>query len=263
MRVDYHIHSSFSLDSETPAREIVEAAIEKQLCEICLTEHKDIDPYYKWTDYYRDEPFQREVKNLQRQFGKSIKIKKGVEMDFQAEMVEEFENFLQRFDFDFVISSVHALEHEFIGSDFFESRDPDKSHRDYLEEVLSLSRLKSFDVIGHLDYIKRHSWKFLNFEPLRYEKIFREIFSNLIKNKKGLEINTSGFKHVHGQPYPSFELVKIFREMGGEIVTIGSDAHRAQDVGKDIEKGVEVLKKAGFDGFYVFEKRKPLKILFR
>lgn len=90
-----------------------------------------------------------------------------------------------------------------------------------------------------------------------YEDIIKEIFATLIKNGKGIEINTSGLRQKIGKPLPDLYYVKMFREMGGEILTIGSDAHCTADLGKGINEGIEIAKQAGFDKVAFFKKRTP------
>jgi histidinol-phosphatase (PHP family) len=260
-KVDYHFHSAYSFDSEAPPVDMVEEALKKGLKEICFTEHKDLEPQYFVVDFYDDSRVTASIKALQREYAGRIRIKKGVELDFQTETIPDFEKFIDTYKFDYILASVHALEHEFVGPEFFHRKKPDEAFRLYFDEVLSLSTLKSFDILGHLDYVKRHSPVKLN--PEKYESVLRRILDNIISNGKGVELNTSGWRHAPGEPYPSPFILKLYREMGGEIVTIGSDAHNAGDMGRDIDRGLKLLEEIGFSGIYLFEDRKKEKIYFR
>jgi histidinol-phosphatase (PHP family) len=257
---DYHFHSLYSFDSETPPVEIVETALKKGLKEICFTEHKDLELQYFVVDFYDDSRVSASINALKREYGERIKIRKGVELDFQTETIPDFEKFVETYEFDFILASVHAIEHDFVGPEFFETREPDRAFELYFDEVLSLSRLTSFDVLGHMDYVKRHSPVKLN--PGKYKEIFRQILGNIIKNGKGIELNTSGWRHNPGEPYPSTYILKMYREMGGEIITVGSDAHKAEDIGRDFDKALKLLEETGFTGVYVFENRRMMKINF-
>jgi histidinol-phosphatase (PHP family) len=259
---DYHLHSSFSYDTKHPARVMVEAAIEKRLGEICFTEHKDLDPDFELTKFYKDEPYTREIDRLAGEFESKIFIRKGIEIDYTSRVTGEFEKFLSTNNFDFVLASVHALEGDFVGPKFFKNHDPKTAYRDYFQEVLALSRLTSFDVVGHLDYVKRFGSKKLPLDPQKHEPVLREILENLIKNGKGLELNTAGWRHELGEPYPSPYILRLYREMGGEIVTLGADAHRPADLAYSFDRGISLLSEIGFNGIYVFKARKPEKIFF-
>ncbi len=260
--MDYHIHSMFSEDSNTPTNEIVSSAINRGLSQICFTEHKDLDVFYKGTDYYKDRNYSIEIERLKDKYKGTIEIRKGVEVDFQEGTIPLFEDFLNKYSFDFVIASVHVLRHEFVDDNFFRKNDPDKSYKEYLEQVLSLSKRDSYDVAGHIDYAKRFGSEFLEFNPEKYRDMLIEILGNIIRNKKGIELNTGGWRHSHGESYPSEYILKLYRDMGGEIITIGSDAHIAGHVGFSIKRAIKLLEKIGFDGVYAFKNRMPQKILF-
>jgi len=260
--VDFHIHSMFSEDSNTPTDDVVSSAIERGLSQICFTEHKDLDVFYKGADYYNDGDYSAEIKKLKDKYRGTIEIRKGVEIDFQVGTIPLFEEFLKKYSFDFVLASVHVLSHEFVDDDFFRKNDPDKSYREYLEQVLALSKRTSYNVVGHLDYVKRFGSEFLAFEPEKYRDILVEILGNIIHNNRGIELNTAGWRHPHGESYPSPYILKLYRKMGGEIITIGSDAHVAKHVGSSIGRAIKLLSEVGFDGLYVFRNRIPQKILF-
>lgn len=259
---DYHSHSSFSEDSNTPAEAMVLGAIKRELAEICLTEHKDLDPFYPGRDFYDDRIYTQEVNRLNDKYCGLIKVKKGIELDYQSETEERFKEFLGNHEFDFVIGSVHALEHYFVDKAYFRGKDPQRVFRAYLEEVAALSRLDCHDVIGHPDYITRHAPEGQMIQVDKYRDLLTDIFENVIKNRRGIEINTAGWRHGIGKAYPSLEILKLYRQIGGEIVTIGSDAHRDDDVGRDFSRAASLLKDAGFSGFYVYDKRIPEKVLF-
>jgi histidinol-phosphatase (PHP family) len=259
---DYHVHSSFSFDARFSPARMVEGALEKGIGEICFTEHKDLDPFYNETGYYKDGPYSAEIAALQEKYRGRIVIKKGVEVDYQSSTEKEFQEFLGRHSFDFVLASVHALEHCFVDEGYFQGRSPGKVYEDYLREVLALSRLQSFDVLGHLDYFTRFSPEDHPFDPARHQGILREILKNLAKNGRGLELNTSGWRHGIGKPFPSPAILKMFREEGGEVVTIGSDSHHPRDLASRFTQGIELLQDAGFTGIYLFTGRKASKVPF-
>lgn len=253
---DFHTHSRFSLDSDAPTEEMVKAAIKAKLSHICITEHKDTDPFYEDVDYYRDEPFTREIERLRKKYSNSIQVQKGVEIDCQKGVTGDIISFLDNHTFDFVLASVHILKHRFFDTSYFEDYDALQTYRDYLDELLYLSRQTFFDVMGHMDYVKRFGNAFLPLDHLQFEEEYRQILKNLIANGRGIELNTAGWRHPHGECYPAEIVLKWYKELGGEIITIGSDAHTPEDVGKDGQRARQMLQNLGFNGTWIFESRK-------
>ena len=259
---DFHTHSRFSLDSDIATENMVKAAIEAKLSHICITEHKDTDPWYEDVYYYRDKPYSREMKKLKTKYSGTIKVLKGVEIDCQKAVMEEILTFLNTCSFDFVLASVHVLKHRFFDTSYFEDYDALQTYHDYLDELLELSRQTFFDVMGHIDYVKRFGYCFLPFNPFEFEEKYREILKNLIDNGKGIELNTAGWRHPHGECYPSETILKWYKELGGDVITLGSDAHTPEDVGSRGNEARMLLQKLGFDGLWVFEDRNGRKIPF-
>jgi len=259
---DYHVHSYFSFDSSAEPEDFIRSAIDKGMNEICFTEHKDLDPYYPMTNFYDDVSYSEEIFSLREKYKGIIAVKKGIELDFQAETASDFKEITKKYQYDFTLASVHALEHEFIGEEFFKSRDICKAYKDYMEEVLLLSETGCFDVLGHFDYVKRFGCLQLPFEPEKYKGIIKKILLNLIKNGRGIEVNTSGWRHAPKEPYPSPYILSLYKKLGGEIITIGSDAHKPSDVGGFMGRAVALLKEIGFDGVRIFSKHRALKFLF-
>ncbi len=258
--IDCHIHSKFSFDSCADSEDMVKQAIQVGLSVVTFTEHKDLEPTYEFLNYYKDKPYTENIERLREKFSKDIKVLKGVELDFQSYTKGDFVEFTKRYQFDFVIGSVHALEHYFVDEDYFKAKNPVGVFKEYFKEVERLSMCDGFDVIGHMDYVKRYGVLFERIDYPYFEPIFVNIFKNIIERGKGIELNTSGWRHFPREPYPNLYLLNLYKRMGGEIITVGSDAHKVEDVGRDISRAIELLKEIGFKYVYYFEKRKPKKI---
>ena len=129
----------------------------------------------------------------------------------------------------------------------------------YFLEINELCKWGKFDVLGHLTYCGRYMKIRHNIEPdfTPYEDIIYDSLKTLAENGKGIEINTSGIRQGYGSPFPSLKYVKMFREVGGEVISIGSDAHKVADLGSNIADGTEIAKLAGFDHVCYFKNRKP------
>lgn len=263
--VDFHLHSNFSSDSAAAPRSIIERAIALNLSAICITDHNDFD--YPLEDgktvFNLDlEKYFDTVQDLAQLYADRIKIYTGVEQGLTAVRPERIENYASGYTdrLDFIIGSSHMV----YGTDpyykeFWEGKSANDGVLLYLESILdNLKVCSNFDVYGHIDYINRYIPKESGDYDYRvHMDLYTEIFKRLIEKGKGIEINTSGFKYGLEQPHPCLALIRLYKSLGGEIITIGSDAHAPQHVGYAFEKVPALLKTAGFDYYTVFEKRQP------
>ena len=261
---DSHVHTRFSLDSTAEPREVIESAIKKELGWITFTEHKDLYQGHPIDANYHDyKACVENVAAMQRIFAGRIKVLNGVEVDFMSDTADAFHRFTRDHRFDFIIGSVHALDHYFIDCNYFNDKNPREVYRRYLREVLVLSRQDGYDVIGHLDYVTRHAPPDCPLIVSEHRDLISRILDNVIKKGKGIELNSSGWRHGKGQPYPDKDILFLYRQLGGEIITLGSDSHRPLDTGGYFDKAVSLLQNTGFQSVHVFVDRQavPLPIV--
>lgn len=260
--VDCHVHSSCSVDSSAEMEELCRRAVELGLSEICFTEHVDFDPAEVNTGYFRYESYRERIRESRGRFGAHLKIGAGVEIDYNRRFESDIADFLRGKTFDFVLGSVHYLNgfnvSEPRASDYFEGRDREIAYGRYFDEVEHCVRSGMFDALGHLDLVKRfgvHVYGPFEIGPFtdRIERILRL----MVEQGMGLEVNTSGLRQAPKEPYPSAEVLRMYKACGGEIVTVGSDAHTTDDVAKGIEEAVRLLRTMDFDSIWVFERRNP------
>jgi histidinol-phosphatase (PHP family) len=201
---------------------------------------------------------------IKERFLGRIKILYGIELGQIHFDMELSKKILKRNDFDFVIGSVHNLmEDKDLYAICYTGENTSRVFLNYLDQVKEMAKIGDFDVLGHLTYPLRYCIR--DGQTLRlddYMEQITEILRIIIQRGKGIEINVSGLRHIMSQPMPSFEILALYKKLGGEIITVGSDAHRAEHVGVLIPEGYHLLKKAGFDTITVYEKRKPKKIKF-
>ena len=178
----------------------------------------------------------------------------------QPHLAAKHQKLISRYDFDFVIGSSHVIH----GKDpyysrFFEGKTEQQAYQEYFESILeNLAVFDNFDVYGHIDYVVRYGPnRNLEYSYQKYADVIDAILEKLIDMGKGIEINTGGFKYGLGHPNPTEDIIKRYHELGGEIITIGADAHKPEHVAFDFAKVPDILKAAGFQYFTVFEKRKP------
>ena len=261
MRADVHMHCGFSNDSETRPEDMVESAIAKDLSVICFTDHYDKDNL-DWGDeaIFDVESYFQKMIELQEEYRDQIDIRIGAEIGMQPYLAEYYQNFIAQHPFDFVIGSVHSvLEHD-VALDFFQKHSDPEGYRIYFEEMLQdVQKIKACDVLGHLDYIVRYSNQgSKGFDLNDYMDIIEEILKQVIAHGKGIEMNMSGLKYGLGAPHPQPEIIKRYRELGGEIITVGADGHIPEHIAYDYHLADDILKSCGFKYYTEFKGRKPL-----
>lgn len=258
---DTHMHSQYSGDSEAPQEDMIQAAIQKNLDGICFTDHLDIDYPEEPELFLLDLPnYAASVSALQEKYQQKLPVRFGIELGLQPHLAALHSDILSQYPFDFVIGSSHVVH----GYDpyypaFYEGRTEETCYREYFESILeNIHAFDGFDVYGHIDYVVRYGPnRNEQYSYERYRDVIDEILKLLIEKGKGIEINTGGFKYGLGHPNPTEEIIARYRELGGEIITVGADAHKPEHVAYDFEKVPEILKAAGFSYFTVYRERKP------
>lgn len=259
---DQHLHSSFSFDADPEGTigHITLTAIEKGLSGIAVTDH--FDPL--WPD--DDEPsildvpaYQSALTESENIYGDRIKFAKGIEVGMMpGEALTVCEDVVSGFPYDFVIGAVHSSTETPIDyKPFHEGRTIREIIDEYYTILLeSIRKYKNYDVIGHINAIDRYTENFASEDV--YMPYIDEVLKQAISDGKGIEINTSAFRYGIGdRGTPTQPILNRFKELGGEIVTIGSDAHRAADVGANIKQGEDMLLASGLHYFAVFKNRRP------
>lgn len=272
MFADYHVHSIFSDDSVYPIEEVVKDAIGMGMKEICFTDHVDYGIKEDWDSgkeiEYRDgEPYinvnypeyMKEIERVKKLYGNEITIRTGLEFGVQTHTIPRYEALFQRYDFDFIILSIHEVEDkEFWTQDFQRGRTQQEYNERYYEEMLSVvKQYKNYSVLGHLDLITRYDEQGIYpFEKVRH--LVEEILKVVIADGKGIEINTSYHRYGLKDTTPSVEILKLYRELGGTIITIGSDSHKPEHLGAYYDEALGLLRELGFQKFCTFEKMQPI-----
>lgn len=257
MIADYHIHTRFSDDSETSMDEVILHSIDIGLREICFTEHID---YGVKTDLNCNcEEYVKEVRRCQKQYGDRLAIRLGMEFGMQTHTIRQFQETFDRYPFDFIILSCHQVDNqEFWTYEFQKGKSQDEYNRRYYEEILNVAKqYDDFSVLGHLDMIRRYD-QAGDYPFDQVKDVVAEILRIVIAKGKGIEVNTSCYRYQLPDLTPSREILRLYRELGGEIVTIGSDAHTASWVGWEAQGTQAELARMGFDAVYTFEGMKPI-----
>ena len=257
MLADYHLHTSFSDDSEYPMEDAVRRAIALGFDEICFTEHID---YGVKTDTNCDcAAYQKEIERCRERFRDDITIRMGIEFGMQVHTIPQYEETFKQYPFDFVILSCHQVEdQEFWNQTFQPGRTQEEYNRRYYEEILHvIRRYEDYSVLGHLDMIRRYD-KAGEYPFEKVRDLVEEILKTVIARGKGIELNTSCFRYGLPDLTPGREILTLYRNMGGKILTIGSDTHREAHLGVRIKEMHGELKSLGFESVYTFEKMEPI-----
>lgn len=259
---DCHVHSSFSGDSDMNCDTALNTALDIGLEGIAFTDHLDYDyPDYDDVFLIDFDKYSVFMDELKKNYTGRIKVLKGIEVGIQPHVIESSLEVVNKYDFDLVIASVHIVDKlDLHNGDFCKSKTQKEAYTRYLEEVLkTVNSFSNFDIFGHIDLIRRYGCyddKTLKYTD--YMDLIDEILAKLISMGKGIEVNTSGFRYNLNSPMPDFEIIKRFKELGGEIISTSSDAHYPEHIGYKFDYLKEMLKKAGFSYTAHFEQRKPM-----
>jgi histidinol-phosphatase (PHP family) len=259
---DYHVHCCWSPDGTASMARMAQAGADAGLREICFTDHVEImDSGETRRNQFDWSALEREYQESQRENDGRILIRRGAELGEAPRDFAWAETLLRTMPkVDFIIGSVHQLSGKYGSRDlcFAASDDPREARRqilDYLELVLSLAKWGNFSVLGHLTLPLRYMNEFrgLHMTFDGFEAEVSEIFRTLIRSGCGIEINTN---HGH-QMLPDAKWVRMYRRLGGEIITVGSDAHTPSCVGLGIHEAQQMLRECGFTRLCTFEKQIP------
>lgn len=259
---DIHVHSCFSADSDADMEEEVQKAISIGLPCLCFTDHIDWDFPIKDVEYdFNLDEYFRQTADLKKKYRDRIRILTGVELGLQPHLSDRYKEMLKSHPFDYVIGSQHLV----YGMDpyypeTFEGRTETEVYRRYFEETLaSIKAFHNFDSMGHLDYIVRYGKKHGGIYSYRmYADVIDEILKLLVKYNIALELNTAGIRKQLGFPNPHPDILRRYRELGGTLVTVGSDSHRAFSLGFAFDTAADILRACGFTHCVFFEKRRPI-----
>ena len=271
MFCDYHVHSAFSDDSVYPIEDVIKDAISLGVDELCFTEHVDygikVDhgeiPIVKRegstmlnVDY---DAYIKTLDALKDRYKDQITLKKGLEFGVQSHTVDRYDELLKSLPLDFVLLSIHQVNDiECHTPEFKADKDQLSYNMTYFMEMYEVVKMyKGYSVLAHMDLIRR----FDKGHELAFEKvedIVADILKVVIEDGKGIELNTSWHRYGLDGPTPSLGILKLYRDLGGRIITLGSDSHRPSQLTKGIKEDMELLKSLGYKEFCTFDKLVPI-----
>jgi len=273
-KVNFHFHSTGS-DGKLSPEEVVELAIKLNFKHICFTDHSctpNTEDIIKPFLNNHSKEYLEEFRKVKEKFGKKIKIYLGIELNWLEDYVEWTKNETAKGSYDFILGSVHHLKNK--DGKYAELMFPEEDFQifvkqfgikklisEYYEQTRKMAKSGLFDSIGHFDLIKMYNKdsKYFDENSDFYRKEIIKTLEEIKKSGICIEINTSGFRRIRDEQYPSLWILKEMKKM--EIpITLGSDGHKEEQFDFGLERGILVAKEAGYDSVLIFEKRKPVRI---
>lgn len=263
LKFDYHTHTFYSYDCSACVNDMIGRAIELQLTEYAITDHIDFSyPDLKILSPEGPEIIMQRMLAAKELYAGKIKILCGAEFGLRPDTAQATKAIAEKIDYDIIIGSAHVDDIQLEGfpnyqfTSYYEKHD---AYTIYFENMLeTVKSCDAFDILGHMDYIKRYA-KYddnsLNYDD--YKEIIDEILKTIIRKNKGIEVNTSGYLRGLGHPHPHIDFIKRYIELGGAIITIGSDAHMPSAIAYGYDDMYDILNSLGVRYIAAFEKRIP------
>lgn len=258
--IDAHNHTFFSEDCEASLNIMIESAISKGITHYTITDHLDLD--------YQDKRYQFNLNHLERKqainaaqikYRDKIHIYYGLECGVQPHIIEVVENTIVNERFDFVIASMHTTnKKDLANQDFYQGLTPLEAYKIYLKEFTHcLEKMNHYSVVGHLDIVKRYNpaLHHVSLDDVKEEVV--ALLQVVIKKGKGIELNTSGYRDPFNHAFPHPKILTWYQELGGHLITLGSDAHFPQRVAQFYPQAIECLDSLGFRKIAIFKSMMP------
>lgn len=269
IKSDFHLHTSYSGDSEADMEQMVQKAISLGYKDISFTEHMDLE--FPVSEDFPAGRFECNVDSylyhlltLRNKYVNDINIRFGIELGLQPQVVRGNVKVAKEHDFDFVIGSIHVVDGDEVYTDspFFAGRTDEEAFRRYFDAVYeNLRSYSNFDVVGHLDYVVRYGKNLdADYSYDKYKDIIDKILTRIIDREKGIELNTGAIAYGLRDLNPCIEILKRYKELGGELITVGSDAHKVEEIGRGFDKAEAILLEAGFKYITVYDARIPVQV---
>ena len=261
--IDCHIHSNHSGDCVVPIIEVCRAAVSRGIKTICFTDHIDFEPTDTCFGAFDCDGYKTRIHEAQEVFKGVLEIRSGVEVDFQIKYRSQIEEFLRGKSFDYVLGAAHYVDSVILEDydRYFPGKTAEEAYAPYFDITLAAVKTGWFDALAHLDLCKRYGVRYFGpFDWTPYRERIEQILRAVIDLDMALEINTSGLRQSPQDTYPSADILELYFSLGGRLITIGSDAHKTEDVGAGIADAYEKIKRIGFDSIVTFSNRQRITV---
>ena len=254
---DYHMHSRFSCDCQVEMAAMCQAAIDQGIPEIGFTEHFDHHTGDECRDYFKLEPWAAELERCRAKFAGRLVVRAGVELGEPHLFAAEAQALLARYPFDYALGSLHWVGADSIfDRDYFERHPADEAYAAFFAELARMTAVGGFDILSHFDVPVRTAFVvYGGYDPRPYEDYIRPELKNVVANGIALDLNTAALRRRAQVLTPGLDILRWYVELGGERVTLGSDAHQPSQVGSHLPVAIEVARAAGLKYLTYFEGR--------
>lgn len=253
---DYHMHTSFSADCSATMSDMCAAAAARGIPEIGFTEHYDLHPDENPRDWLDLDRWAQELETCRRQYAGRLVIRAGIEIGEPHLFAEEVRHMRAKFPFDYALGSLHWVGKESIFTPDYFRRAAEEAFGRYFEELERMTRSGEFEILGHLDVPVRTGFEIYgSYDPRRFEMQIRPVLRNCIDRGIALEVNSGTLRRNAAVLTPGLAILEWYAEMGGEHLTMGSDAHRPSHVAAGLDVALATAKAAGLKYLTQFEGR--------
>lgn len=258
---DLHVHSDHSSDCHVPMSTMAEAAFRQGLVGIAFTEHVEWVPEDGATGYLRPAAYFAELETLRVHYGNRFWLLAGAEVGNSHDYAEEARGFLDAWPWDYVLGSAHWADDLPGWEPVAFEEGLDSAVARYFRELVQLAEQGEYDVLAHFDLVRRDAWSTLGerLDLTPYSDLIHEALRAVVERGKGLEINTSALDQGLEEPLPGLEILRWYRELGGEILVFGSDAHHPEQLGQGFDQARSLALAAGFERLARFQGRRVVE----
>ncbi len=257
---DCHMHTKFSTDSLMDPSIACKTAIGLGLDGIVFTDHLDYD-YPEEEFVLNIDDYFSEMEAVKSLYSNKLKILHGVEVGIQPHVLEDSLKVVTSYPFDYVLAAVHIIDgFDPYMREYYKGKTKHEAYELYLQKIYTMIKtFKSFDMVAHFEYIIRYAC--YDDRMLRYAEhkdILDAILSELVSQGRGFELNTGTYRKNPPDIEYDFEVLRRYRQLGGELICLGSDAHKPENIGVRFTYYAQMLRDAGFKYTVHFENRKPV-----
>ena len=255
---DYHIHTDYSCDCKATMMEMCQAAVELNIKEIGFCDHYDLMPEDPCFAFFQADAWWESLQRCREDFQDSLTIRAGIELGEPHLFQDEMHEILEKYPWDYSMGSMHWVGSKTVFDPSYFKAPADVAYRTYFLELAKMVAHADFDILAHLDFIKRFGFDTYGmYDPFQFESEIRDVLRICATRGFALEVNTAPLRRPVNQIAPSAVILSWFREEGGRWVTLGSDAHLSEHVGFGLESAMSFLRSAGFEDLASFESRHP------
>lgn len=260
MLSEFHCHTEFSGDCDTPITELIETAIAKKIDYLCITDHLDYDFPGKTIFTLDLDDYVSTLRTMKERYADQIQLLLGIEFGLQPHLSAKLKAIADNYGFDYIIGSSHVAKGEDVFDPaYFAKRGQYQSYLDYYQEMLeNVTHCSDYCCYGHLDYVARYGdfdQKYVRYED--YHDLLDQILRTIIDSGKGIEINTSGYRFDPNNPHPNQEILRRYHQLGGEIIVFGSDSHVASTLTAHFDQAKDLAKAIGFRYQAIYINQNP------